>query len=87
MNDPDHSDILVTIDAALGCPQCGADLVNSASSYFCSETCQGRWTAASVDSLEIDYEPAAIPSWLSAYYSVTTFNDRTQTLQCQFRAP
>lgn len=51
MNDPDHSDILVPIDAALGCSQCGADLVDSASSDFCSEDCQRDWHGAGKVSL------------------------------------
>lgn len=46
MSDP--VDIIAAIDSATGCQQCGKDLTGSVSDDFCSEKCQGAWSAERV---------------------------------------
>jgi len=51
------SDILATIDAAIGCQNCGGPLADSVSDDFCGPGCQRLWAAANTLPLDSYSEP------------------------------
>lgn len=56
-----NHDILATIDAAIGCQQCGQPIGDSPSDDFCTPACQTAWSAARAEALNTYDEPDELP--------------------------
>lgn len=51
------TDIIDSIDAAIGCQQCGHPIGDSVSDDFCSQGCQGDWHSNPVRSEPLPFPP------------------------------
>jgi hypothetical protein len=57
------TDIVESIDAALGCQQCGNPLGSSPSDDFCSDLCQGEWSENRVELPDWYYWDNSCDGW------------------------